>query len=209
MWRKAKTTDEIIQFNIKSIKRECNSPFLAIDLTEQCLTSDVKQFQDEIIKINEIGFMTLDSQISASFKIEYEEMTEDNCGYSVKKEIKTDAPDMCYQRAYCNGFLKKNLLFSLAKIASLGYEILHYDYLEPKKSDHVNLTYYDYSDWTHYSTNLRGIDAFAEIDLQFLHRAIHYKTLQIFVEDMCYVVVYDNDYNTGKNIYLDLLSHLI
>ncbi len=209
MWRKAKTTDEIIQFNINSIKRECNSPFLAIDLTEECLTPDVKEFQNELIKINEAGFMTLDSQISDKFDIEYEEMTDDNCGYSVKKEVKTDTPNLCYQRAYCNGFLKKNLLFQLAKIASLDYEILHYDYFEPKTSEFLNLTYYDYPDWIHYSTNMHSIDASAEIDLQFLHKAIHYKTLQTFVKDMCYVVIYDKDYNTGKNIYRDLLSHLI
>jgi hypothetical protein len=203
MWRSAKTVDDIIEFNIKAINENSESAF------NLGLTDDVMPHKEQIIKINRAGFMTLDSQLAAKFDVPEEEPSE--CGFIVKKDIKTE-DSVCYQRGYCEGFLKKSLLFSLSTIVDKGYDVKYYDYdygYMQKSTESVNLTYYDYPTCVHYYTNFKDVVMFAEIDLQHLHQAITYNLLKKFVNDMCYFVVLDNDYNTGKNIYQDILEYIL
>jgi hypothetical protein len=199
MWNSAKTFDDIIDLNIGAILRKNHSPFMIINLNEEALYPDVKPYLDVILQINKLGFMTIDSQLSSKYDLEYEKITDEDCGFYIETENK----ECCgYQRAYCGGFLKKSLYEKIIRIKENGYTVLNYDYKEgDKKTDMINLTLHKYTDCDHYPTNYHSIDEMAKSDLEILQDEI-----QCEIDDVYYVIIFDHDYNTGKNIYHDILN---
>jgi len=221
-WFTAKSIEDLLENNIQAIYGKSESPFMCLDINEPTLYDDTMPNFDIIIEINKKGFLTNNSQPSS-----YEELftklpdENDHCGYIeenynrelhifiLDKEGNYNYKCLEYQKAYCSGFIHKFQFEKLQKTLKDNYNLYYYNYFTKEFQDgDENLTYYEYYNQIHYSTNFNDIKEFAKDELGFLVKYVNSEMLNKIKEEMIYIEIIDKDYNTGKNIYQDILHSL-
>jgi hypothetical protein len=216
-WETSQNINNLIECNILAIQGKLESPFWFTDENKCVLTDDTMPNLDTIIKINQNGFMTLDSQPSGCSTYDGAKKPDPEycCGF-VKKHnnpnLKNNDEYECieYQRAYCGGFIHKFIFDKFVKNIRNNYNIYYYNlYTDECVDDFVNLTYVEYDDMIHYATNFDDSKGFyVDYYLPLLKKYISEDLYKKFQEEMIYIEVIDLDYNTGKNIYQDILNAL-
>jgi hypothetical protein len=220
-WFTAKSIEDLLQNNLNAITGKGESPFMFINPNKSPLHNDTLPNMNTIIEINKKGFLTNDSQPSC-----YEEMFvklpgENYCGFieehdnkdlnQFKLNEKEEELYKClmFQKAYCGGFIHKDKFDLFRKNIGDNYNIYYYNYYTKECEDGFeNLTYYEYYNQIHYTTNFRNIKGFAENDLYFFSKYVNNEILETIKKEMIFIDVIDKDYNTGKNIYEDILKFL-
>jgi hypothetical protein len=217
IWSKAKTINDLIYCNIESIKGEMFSPYQFIEQSKSPLTPDTIINLETIIEINKKMFMTIGSQPSLKDEFYTTKPIDDNYAGFVEEHYNPELDDQkdgkykCieYQRGYCDGFIHKFVFDKFKKNISNNYELYYYNpFTGEIRDDFVNLTYLEFNDIINYCTNFSEIKDSYENEIYFFSRYISNDTLNKMKEELIYVFITDLDYNTGKNIYQDILKAL-
>ena len=221
-WFTAKSIEELLQNNVDVINGKSKSPFHVIEPNECVLFPDTLPNINTIIEINKRGFLTTDSQPS-SYEVFFNKLPDDEeyCGFieendniDINEYILDVEGEKLYkclmnQKAYCSGFIHKYKFDLFRKNIGDNYNIYYYNYYTKECVDGFeNLTYYEYYNQIHYTTNFRNIKEFAKDELYFFTKYVNDEMLEKIKEEMIYIDVIEKDYNTGNNIYDDILKCL-
>jgi hypothetical protein len=214
-WKTAENINNLIECNILAIQGKLKSPFWFTNKDECVLTNDTLPYLDIVLEINKRGFMTLDSQpTKCSTFYKTNKLDAENCCGFVEKynnpQLKEENKCIEYQRAYCGGFIHQSIFNKFVKNIKINYNVYYYNLFTDKCIDNfVNLTYVEYDDITHYTTNFNDAKGFyIDYYLPLLKKYITDDLYKKFQEEMIFIEVIDLDYNTGKNIYQDILNAL-
>jgi hypothetical protein len=217
-WKTAQNINNLIECNIMVLENKLNySPFCIFEPNEARLYKDTMPHYQTIIDINRAGFMTLDSQPSS--KETYftsKPDPEDCCGFVIKhtnNDLKDDGDKSeCieYQRAYCDGFIHKYQFEKFKDNIKKNYNLYYYNKFTGEcEDDYINLTYLEFNDCKHCMTNFDDAeDFYVDYYLPLVKQYVNEDLCKIFEEEMIFIAVIDFDYNTGKNIYKDVLDAL-
>ena len=224
-WRNCKTYDDLCACNIVSLDGTIENPYYYSDGTP-ILDEDTMPFMDTIININKRGFMTWCSQPSLIDDSYTEKLFKRDMGYRTKDGdniyLTKDGlfRTVQIQKGWCDGYMPNNILQKfIPKIKNLGYDVYYVSHVlgpegilvhqENDTKKRINVTYITNGETRHEATNIHSVEGLErEICINLSRSGVSSDLIESVRLNASYVCVLDKDFNTGKNIYGDVLSCL-
>jgi len=213
-WEQCNSVDDIINCNILSLSGTIPNP-VCCTRDEPILTEDTLPFMKTIENINKNGFITMQSQPSSYEKsLDDELYTYDDCR---KQELNTPIfakEDGLYktefvQKAWCDGYIKYNILHKfIDNISKLGYIVYYYSAYHKLNNDinkRINVTYVSNGMTRYEVTNIHSVFELETDIVYHFSKVISPNLMKKTMEECVYICVIDTEFNSGKNIYSDIL----
>ena len=219
VWLKSEDERDIIDCNIRSILGIIKNPFYtSLKCGEEILTTDTIPYINTLIEINDKRFITFDSQPSLKFTRESHKPYDNEFAPKIKQDgsmFRTKDGKYFYavfQKAYCYGYICNKILEQFVKkIGARDYETFYVNAtknIARVNKERINVTYVTNGETNFNCTNLVPVTQSNETSLYFLNKSVSQTALEQLKRNFTYVYVIGFNYDTGKNIYKDILECL-